>query len=67
MKCCTPAAFAASIRLRVPFRSTVSTVSSPPRRAEFAVVTTVAMPLQAASSEARSRRSPRAISHTPAA
>jgi hypothetical protein len=46
------------MRLRLPWVSTVSTVSCPPRLAEFAVVTTASTPEQAAPNEAASFRSP---------
>ena len=58
MKRLTPAALAASIRLSVPCRSTAGTVSSPPRCVAVAVVMTVSTPATAASSDARSLRSP---------
>jgi hypothetical protein len=58
MKRPTPALAAASMRFRFPRRSTDSTVSSPPRAEELAVVTIMSTPAQAARSEAGSLRSP---------
>src|SRR3984893_13375179 len=58
----TPAARAASMRLRFPCSSTDSGVSEPPREAELAVVVTTSAPAQARSSEARSLTSPSAVS-----
>jgi hypothetical protein len=60
--CLTPAWRAASMSAMFPSTSTEATVSSPPRCAEFALVITVVTPRHAASSEARSFRSPRTAS-----